>query len=135
MLNLKKLLTKILNSLTVTTTTNAIQLRDGSATATVKATGTQTTRVAGRVHYTFIDIPLANVTISTVGFITGLTGLPASAKFPASLNITGSKYAIICLQYASTGTVLRGDINGTMANPTFTTDTAGDLRASFAWAE
>lgn len=135
MLNLKKLLTKVLNSLTVTTTTNAIQLRDGSATGTVKATGTQTTHVVGRTHYVYIDIPLANVTISTIGVITGLTDLPSGAKFPISLNTAGSKYAIVCLQYGASGSFLRGDINGTMGNPTFTTDASGDLRASFVWVE
>ena len=131
MLDIKKLLTKML---TVSETTNAIQLRDGSTTGTVLATGTQTNYDYGRLHMMMLDISIPSITVSNYGVITGITGV-SMVRIPAILNIKGGNYATVALQLGSSavGAIIRGEMNGSMSNPTFTTDATGRFTASYVW--
>ena len=118
---------KLLNDTygSITTQTNTVYLRDGGASETVIATGTETHKVCGKIHQVDILINLPSITIASYGIITNVQ----YAKFycPVFISLSGSDYFMAVGQVGSGNCILRSSNLSSTTNPHFTTQSSGRL--------
>ena len=122
-----------------TTTTGTAELRSGSTTGTVLATGTITHTVCNRSHWvTIIFSDCADVVISDVVYIVGEHSIPSSLYlFPVCVRRSGGNYFLLSGQRSSAISILlRGGSIDSQGTPTFTfASSSVGIYISVAWVD
>ena len=128
-----------LNALnSITTESSVVELRIGSSTAAVVATGTATHKHCGRHHWVYISFSdCTNINVNATASITGTRYIPSNVAFvPVGIRMSSSGFFLLYGQNTSASLVLRSGYIGDPGNAKWTFGSANaGIYISYSWID